>query len=287
MNHRHNVHMDDFLSKYDSIVVFGNYRYGSTVLCDLVHNCMESQGVESIELNEYLHSNKYLAQTEEHGLVSRSLIVDRIPFGKAHISFIEGQPPKHLVRSKLEHWQQLRRSRFVIFKISPDDFHNGNDDLIYQYVINDPRVYKLGLNRAAINHAIVSYAISIYHNVWNENAAKLQELWQTEVQPVEVSARFLQDYVNLIMQHNTWLYFNSDKLRDIAWFEDLSDLRLPDLGFNGFSSTKIAKHPIDHVTRARKYFTNADDLLSAADLLQTQLKPLIDNVRRVTKASLL
>ena len=277
--------MIDILDRYDSIVVFGNYRYGSTVLCDLLHGFLESQGIDAQEWNEYLHSNKYLAPHIYHGVISQSLDVDMIDFGKDKVLFVSDPPQPHIVRAKLEHWRKARRNNFIVFKISPDDFGNGNSELIREYVLDDPRVYKLGLNRSSVGNAAVSYAIGTYHNVWNDNDAALKAMWAKDVPQARVQTHLLQHYVNLVLRHNHWLYFNADILDEVAWFEDLSNLNLPGIGYHGFTETDIEKHPIDHATRARKYFTNADDLLSFSANLDAALRPLIDNLRSTKKAS--
>ena len=276
--------MTNILDRYDSIVVFGNYRYGSTVLCDLLHGFLESQGINAQEWNEYLHSNKYLAPSANHGVISLSLDVDMIDFGQDKILFVSDPPQPHIVRAKLEHWRRARRDNFIVFKISPDDFDHGNSELIRQYVLDDPQVYKLGLNRNSVGNAAISYAIGSYHNVWNENEAKLRAMWEADVTQARVHTHLLQHYVNLVLRHNHWLYFNAGILDDIAWFEDLRNLQLPGIGYHGFTETDLAANPVDHQTRARKYFSNADDLLSFAQRLQIELQPLIDNLRSATSA---
>lgn len=270
----------DFTDRYDSIVVFGHYRYGSTVLCDLLRNWLKAHGTTSEDWNEFLHANKYLTVVDGQW-VSRSLTADYLDFGQEKVSFIDKPESLYMTELRFQHFTRIKKQRFVVLKIAPDDFADGKHELIKKYLLDDPRVFKLALNRVSVGKSLISFCQGIYHNVWNEEALRLRELWDGEITPVRADLGLISGYIDKTLAHNNWLLYNCHRFHDMVWYEDLKNLNIPAMGMRDFHDTKIAKHHIDHETRARRYFTNADDLLALADEFERVMRPMIENVRMI------
>ena len=273
--------MNTFLEKYDAIVVFGNYRYGSTALCNILHNFFTSNGVNAFNWSEYLSMNQYITPVDS-SLVSKSIKLNYIPYSTDVIKLAERPIPSFIVKSKLEFFNKIKKKNFVIFKIAPDDFKNGNDSLISEHILNNDRIYKIGLNRKDVKNAIISNLIGGYFNIWTANKEEYQASYTSDAKKRTISLEYLNKITHNIILHNTWLYLNYSKLDKIVWFDELPNLTIPDIGLYKFSDSIYEINTYTHEDRARRYFNDSDELLRVLDIFDEEMQPLIQNVINVS-----
>ncbi len=270
--------MNEFFEKYDSIVVIGNYRFGSSALCNILHNFVKSKGIKAFEWSEYLSINKFIVDSDE-GLVDRWLSIDLFPFEDKIIRVDQRPIPRFLVKSKLDYFNEVKKKNFVIFKISVEDFYDGNDELIEKYILNNDRVFKLGLNRFDVDNAIVSHLVGEYFNFWNSNESGTALFNSTPVVKARVEQKVIAHIFKTIVMHNTWLFHNHKCLNQIVWHHELDHLNINEMGLTNFSESKFAKNPVPHRQRTDKYFTNSEEVLKFTSLVQKELEPLISSIK--------
>lgn len=270
-------HSGPTAARYDAVMVFALPRSGSSALCDGLSLWLRQQGFTAENWEEFLAPQKYLTASET-GYTIRSLQQDTVPFGAETIWLSSRPSTPHVVRAKMALWQQHRVDHMIVSKLMPFDLRDGADLLINQMVLGDDRVLKLGINRMDVGNALISWLIGMHHGIWYGSAVDIMDRLQRPIEPIMVSADLLQRYVNLVQQHNHWLWYSADRLDRILWFHDLRDLHIPELGFRGILPTKIQLTPMDHEARARRCFANADEVLACAHELEIALRPLISNV---------
>lgn len=271
-----------FTDKYDSIVIFGNYRTGSTTLCDILCNYIKDNGKKCFNWSEYLSSNQYVIKDKHDGLRTKSMCVDYINYQEGRVRLAERPAQEHIVESKLKFFREIKKNTFTIFKISPDDFKNENYKLIDEYIMKDDRIFKIGLNREDIANSIISLAIGANFNIWNSNFSEHIEAYKAEVTKVKVSLLFLDNCVRNIIAHNTWLYYNHNNLNQIVWFNELTHLNIPELGLLNFSKSKYDKIPFTHADRVNKYFLNKEEFLNFIEEAEREISPIVQNVHNVS-----
>ena len=269
----------EFLQKYNSIVVFSNYRTGSTALCNMLANFIQQYNTPVFLWMEYLLNNLYL--TEKYGgLQVDAMTSARFMYGPGAIHVAKRPVPSHIVRSKLEFFNKTRLKHFVIFKVMPDDFLNGNDKLLMDYILTDDTIFKIGLNREDTYNTIISSVEAALTNQYH--IIKDQPIAKADIIKQIVPAQLINTTIDNIIQHHTWLYYNHFLLNQIVWYDELDSLNIHELGLHHFSETMFIKNTVDHSTRANTNFLNSDEFLKCAAILHKEIVPLVENVRSVS-----
>lgn len=275
---------DDFLSRYDCIAICGCFRFGSTALAQKISQFCIDNGRQALFLNEIFTNHHFLA-TATMGI--ESLPMDTLPFGDdpRAVRAVMGPRPDSLFRAKLAWLRDNMSHTKMIIKLDPDDWLGTNGMLLEEFVLDNPRVYALGLNREDVDNAIISYLIGIHFNFWNFGAGDLMVEYGREVCPVAVTAADVQPMVDLILQHNNWLWYMRHRLDRLVWFDQLEGLRIPEIGLVDDVEDWSVRHPVPHDARLVKYFTNHGDVADFARAARHNLTGIISAVRRRYAAS--
>ena len=281
--HRYNYNImnktTEFLKKYNSIVVFSNYRTGSTALCNILANFIQQQNTPVFLWMEYLLNNLYL--TEKYGgLQVDAMKSGSFAYGPGNIYVAKRPVPYHIVQSTLKFFNKARLNNFVIFKVMPDDFLNGNDKLLMDYILKDDTIFKIGLNREDTYNTIISSVEAALTN--QHHIIKDQPIAKSDIIQQIVPSHIINRTVDNIIQHHTWLFYNHFLLNQIIWYDELSNLSISDLGLHHFAETMFLKNTADHSTRATTHFLNSDEFLKCASVLHNEILPLVENVRSVS-----
>ena len=260
--------MNHPLDKFNTIAVFSNYRYGSSAICNILRNFAVSVGRPVYDWSEYLTEMTRVVSTVDG---YKTIIGERrLAFGKDLISVNNDPQPRHITRVKLDTWDRARKDSLIVFKIMPQDFEEGNDSLIYDRILSDPKVYKIGLNREDVSNAAISFLVGHQHEIWHGTKEQFEDWWKLDVRPIPVDHDLLQFYAKHVSRHNMWLDHATHLLDEIVWFDELGALDLPNIGLHGFRD------------RANRYFTDPDDLLRFLEAFQSEMQPLIDSLKLKT-----
>lgn len=265
----------DSMAGKRGLVVFGSWRFGTSALCDMIHNHVTWLGIDSVNLSEYLGCNHY--QRDVNGVSTHSVIRESIPFADGSVSLIRRPTPTYLVRSKLRHLDAHER-RFFIIKMGAEDLLEGNDVPIYDHLINDGSVIKIGLNRRDVGAALISLAMGDYFNIWSYDRSELDRRLGESITPKEIRLGSLRSYSEQVLWHNDWLHSNLDLLDQLVWFDQLPTPTIEAIGMSGEARTYYAKNHMPHRERALRYFTNGEELLRYCDEFEEAMRPLIDRL---------
>lgn len=249
------------------------------MLCDILANFIRSHHVPVFNWAEYLTTNLYLVDSFI-GLQTTGMVIGQIPYGDGWISVTDRPIPSHIVQSKLEFFNSVRKKNFVIFKIMPDDLLNGNDKLITDYILNDDSIFKIGLNREDTDNIIISTIVcgltGVWHNIENQSTTV------PDIEKKPTTAYAINDIVKKIIMHNTWLFYNHKLLNQIIWYDELHDLHIDEMGLHSFSKSIFLQSQLSHKERADKFVIDSKEFLECAEKLHKDIIPLVENVRKVS-----
>lgn len=271
-----------FLSRYDCVAICGCFRFGSTALAQKITQFFIDKGRPALFLNEIFTNHHFLSHGDDGQLRIESLPMDTLPFGNdpRAVRAVIGPRPDSLFRAKLAWLSQNMSHTKMIIKLDPDDWLGTNGELLEEFVLDNPRVYAIGLNREDVDNAIISYLIGTHFNFWNFGAGDLMAEYGREVVPVSVVAADVQGILDLILLHNNWLWYMRDRLDRLVWFDRLETLRIPEIGLVDDVVTWTVRHPVPHKDRLVKYFTNPVDVAEFAAAARHNLSGLIDAVKQ-------
>lgn len=271
-----------FFYRHDVIAICGCFRFGSTALANTMAQFARDSGHHVTYLNEFFTGHHYLGYGEDGQLRAMTLPVDHISTDGdgPNLSTTMARPiPDSLFRAKMEWLRGNMRSSKMVLKIDPADWQGPNGLDLERFVLNDQRVYAIGLNRADVGNAIVSYLIGRHFNVWNMDAGELRAEHGRPVEPVKADLSLVQEMHDAILMHNNWLWYMRDRIDRLVWHDEVEDLTMPDIGFTESTRIWTKRNPMPHEDRARRYFTNHDVVMRISREVQANLDGLIGSVR--------
>jgi hypothetical protein len=269
----------EFLDKYNSIVIFCNYRTGSTALCDILSNFIRKHGTPAFNWAEYLTTNLYLTDSYI-GLQANGIQANHYLYAGGAIKIAERPIPAHILQAKMDFFNRMRKDNFIIFKIQPDDFLNGNHEIINREILADESIYKIGLTREDTDNLIISNITAGLTGIWH----KIKDIEQQPLAPEKkpVPFKMIDNNVKNVIMHNTWLFYNYQTLNKIIWYDELNSLNIDELGLHNFSESIFLKNDKLHVDRCKEYFLDSEEFLSLVQQIHDDLKPIVQNVRHIS-----
>ena len=269
----------EFLDKYNSIVIFCNYRTGSTALCDILSNFIRKHGTPVFNWGEYLTTNLYLTDSNI-GLQTHGIQANHYLYAGGAIRLAERPIPVHILQAKIDIFNRIRKDHFVVFKIMPDDFLNGNHDIINKDILADDSIYKIGLTREDTDNLIISNIAAGLTGTWH----KIRNIDQSPVitEKKSVPFKMIDDTVKNTIMHNTWLFYQYIKLNKIVWYDELNSLNIDELGLHNYSESIFLKDDKSHISRCEEYLLDSEEFLSCVKKIHQDIMPIIQNVRHVS-----
>lgn len=271
-----------FWQDHDCIAVCGNFRYGSTALGTKLQSWAKQHNDRVLFLNEFFTLHHFL--DDPHGAYAPNFFpVDHLQLqgSNAKVKLTIDRPiPDNIFRAKCDWLRDKMRDIKIILKIDPDDWQGLNGRELERFILDNPRVFAIGLNRQDIGNAMISYLIGVRFNFWNFGKDDLALALSEPVQPITVGTGEMQEFVRCAILHNNWLWYMRDRLGAMVWYEDIQDLRIPELGIRENVWSWSTRNDMDHHDRARRYFVNHDAVIAMAQQLQQSLEPLLTAVRR-------
>jgi hypothetical protein len=275
----------EFFENHDVAAVIGCFRFGSTALSKIFrlwfseHRHFHQKG--SLFLNEFFVDHHYVSKNT-FGLKIDYLTEDRLEFGDDWLSLTNQRPARHDVMERKLRWlNRQKKENMISLKLDPEDWSSHGAALLEQYLLNDPRCFKVGLCRQDIGNAMISYAIGMNFNFWNFTESEFQAEIAKPITPTKVKIRDLQDFANAVLSHLNHLLY-TDQLDAMVWYDQLQNVNLPNIGMFNRHCDGLYKNPIPHEERVTRYFTNGEELIGLAKAFQSQMDPLLAEVRKNT-----
>lgn len=278
---------DGFFRDYDLVLICGCFRFGSTALAQKMAQFFMDHGHATLFLNEFFTAHHYLTNNDGEGLKMATIPRDFIPFGDDAKGVRSTMAARQdgLFRAKLD-WLRGNMGIFkLVVKVDPDDWLGTNGEMLERCLLDNPRVYRIGLNRQDVGNAIISFLISTHFGFMNFGSDSIMSEYSKPVQPVTVKAADVQPMVDLLLSHNNWLWHMRHRLDRLIWHDEIEGLRLPDIGMDTDTASLSARHPVPHDQRLRKYFINHEEVAAFAAAAQANLDGLVSEVRRRYNAS--
>jgi hypothetical protein len=285
-------HKQEFFNNHDIIAIMGCFRFGSTALGSLFKHWYDKNRAlhqrPPLFLNEFLVNHHYITK---HGnaLHMGYLSEDRLAFGdrtQDHTPWLEltavRPPPPHVMEAKLRWLKQTQRTHMISMKLDPMDWEAHGAALLDQYLLSDPRTFRIGLCRQDVGNAMISYAVGVHFNFWNYNQEEYQREISRPIEPITLKIHTVQIFCNAVLSHLNYLLYAANTLDSMVWYNQLTDLIIPKIGLIHESESWLYKNPMEHHTRAHKYFTNAQDVINLATDFQAQMDPVLEEVRKAT-----
>lgn len=272
-----------FFHRHDVIAICGCFRFGSTALANTMAQFTRDSGYPVTYLNEFFAGHHYLGYGDDGHLRAMTLPVDYVESDGNHPNLrttMVRPLPDVLFRAKMEWLRGSMGSTKIVLKIDPADWAGPNGLELERFILGDTRVYAMGLNRADVGNAIISYLMGRHFNLWNMDEAELAAEHGKQIVPVEADLAIMQEMYDAMLLHNNWLWYMSDRLDRLVWHDQVEDLVIPEIGLASPASIWTRRNGMPHGERARRYFTNHGTVTRMADEVQSALDGLIGSVRR-------
>lgn len=273
----------EFFRDYDCIAICGCFRFGSTALAQKIARFLQDNQQPALFLNEFFTGHHFLTHTDEGQLIIDSLEYDWLAFGnegRGVRTILQRPIPDNLFRSKLDWLRQSMSKTKMVLKLDPSDWQGSNGSMLEEFILDNPRVYTLGLNRQDVGNAMISYLIGTQFNFWNYPKHMIVDEYDKEVHQLPANTDDMQSFIDHMLLHNNWLWYMRDRLDKLIWYDEIEHLRIPEIGLHQDISTWADKHHVSHAERVRKYFTNPSDVLRIAADVQTNFNGIIESVRK-------
>ncbi len=276
---------EQFAEKYDCVVICGNFRFGSTALSVKLSSWLTHLKCDVLWLNEFFTAHHFVDFDEQGKFSFNSIRDDFIPFdGDSHaIELALHRPiPDSLVRFKIGWLKDKMRTHKIVLKTDPVDWTGASGKILEDFIFENPRIYKLGLNRRDIGNAMISYLIGIQCGYWNSGESEFKTEMSKSVNPVPAHLHRMQEFWNFTLTHNNWLWYMHRRIDHLVWYDQIENLQISEIGLiSEPSKIWTYKNPIPHSDRLKKYFTNPDAVADVAKHVQDNMHELIDSVYRL------
>lgn len=274
-----------FFESYDIAAVIGCYRFGSTAMAKMIaaHYAKhrDLHGKSAMFVDELLNSTQFFMPGTNGGM--GYIEPEWVMFGNDKVNLRNhGATAAHIMDSKFRWLKHQTKDKKISIKINPPDFTAHGAQLLHTHLFDDNRVFKLGLCRQDIGNALISFAIGMYFNFWIFNEEQYNLEVAKSLQPTQCYLHTVQHYASMVMDHLNYLLYSADRLEAMVWYEQLTDLSIPEMGMSNSRKSSIYKTPTAHADRASTYFTNSEELIATAADLQLRFDPLLSAVRTAT-----
>lgn len=250
---------------FRGICLFANLRTGSTYVCQQLAHAMETvHGQRPAVLYEYLSSAVAYTKDWESQLIDPTHRVPR-PF---------------MTALDLDRLRQLPlimdQGLFPILKIFPEDYTHHNYEHIHRYIINDPKIFKICLNRADIRNQFLSYFIARSTNKFHVYLGDASED-ERPCNQMTVTAAEMDEIKNVILMHYSWHATNAQTYcHKTVWYHDMTRVDYPELGLplESLRYERQRKAVNDHTAMGTRCITNFTELDAYATKLEKHLAGL-------------
>ncbi len=250
------------ISQFKSICIFASPRSGSNLLVEQLSSGLTSKyNINAKAFYEYLSPHNYINEKFECVYIDREHVLPR--------PFRNGLDLYRL--EKLKDFESL--GVFPVFKLFPNDHSVDNRLHIKKYILDDPTVFKICLNRKDIINQILSYCIGMSTGVWHikSNTVSIEDkIWRK----YHVSDEMLHDIGSTIMLHQLWHVEQAKQYCNrTVWYHELTSANWPELELTceDLSYTKLIKSTHDHVDIGSKSILNFEEVYNYAKMINKNL----------------
>lgn len=254
------------INSYDSICIFASPRSGSNLLVEqLSSGLISKHKLNAKPLYEYLSPHNYINEKFECVYIDREHVLPR-PFKNG------------LDLYRLENLIEYQKHGvFPVFKIFPNDQSVDNRLHIKKYILDDPRIFKVCLNRKDVVNQILSYCIGLSTGVWHiksNNVLIEDKIWRK----YQITKDVLSDIGSSIMLHQLWHAEQAKRYcNKIVWYNELTDISWPELELHSSDllSTTLTKGTHNHIDIGSKSIINFDEVYDYAKMIERNLKHIM------------
>ena len=273
--------LDNFVNKYDSVAVCGCWRFGTTAVSSKITEHLRKNGHATEELDEFFAGHQYYTRDSVGHLKTNFMPDNYLMLGSGDgLDILVSRPiAPGLFLSKMAWLNRQVLTTKVVFKIDPPDWNGQYAASMEKSILENRRVYKIGVNRKDVGNALISCLIGKFFNFWNHDRETLNVEYNKPVIPVTVEMKHVYEIFDAMITHNHWLWCEKERIDKLVWYDEIENLRIPEMGLVDDIECWSAKHRSLHYDRAKKYFINYEDVIHMANTVQHNLDGLIESVR--------